>query len=66
MLGLGASLVFATQGQARWAAIAFAAALLHTLNHAIFKSLLFLGAGAIEKATHGLDGCGPWAPGSST
>lgn len=54
-LGLGASLVFASQGQSRWAAISFAAALLHTLNHAIFKSLLFLGAGAIEQATHSLD-----------
>ena len=55
VLGLGASLVFATQEQTRWAAIAFGAALLHTLNHAIFKSLLFLGAGAIERATHSLD-----------
>jgi len=52
-LGLGASLVFGASGQPTWASIAFAAALLHTLNHAVFKSLLFLGAGAIEKLAHG-------------
>ena len=46
VLGLGASLVFASIGQPTWSAIAFAAALLHTLNHAVFKALLFLGAGS--------------------
>ena len=51
-LGLGASLLFAGSGQRVWAGLALAAALLHTLNHAIFKSLLFLGAGTIERATH--------------
>ncbi len=51
-LGLGASLLFAASGQRLWAGLALAAALLHTLNHAIFKSLLFLGAGTIERATH--------------
>jgi hydrogenase-4 component B len=54
-LGLGASIVFATQGDATWAAIAFAAALLHVLNHAVFKALLFLAAGAFERAVGGLD-----------
>ena len=38
-----------------WARLAFAAALLHIVNHALAKSLLFLGAGAIERATGGLD-----------
>jgi hydrogenase-4 component B len=52
-LGLGASLLFASAGRSLWAGIAFAAALLHTLNHAVFKALLFLGAGAIERAVHG-------------
>ncbi|MGE0503821.1 MAG: proton-conducting transporter membrane subunit [Solirubrobacterales bacterium] len=54
-LGLGASIVFASQGEATWAAIAFAAALLHVLNHAVFKALLFLAAGAFERAVGGLD-----------
>ncbi len=54
-LGLGASILFAAHGSTTWAAIAFAAALLHTLNHAIFKALLFLGAGAFERAVGALD-----------
>ncbi len=54
-LGLGASLLFADAGEHAWAAIAFAAALLHVANHAIFKALLFLGAGAFERAVGSLD-----------
>lgn len=54
-LGLGASIIFASQGEATWAAIAFAAALLHVLNHAVFKALLFLAAGAFERAVGCLD-----------
>ncbi len=54
-LGLGASLLFEHAREPRWASIAFAAALLHTLNHAVFKALLFLGAGAFERATHTLE-----------
>jgi hydrogenase-4 component B len=54
-LGLGASLLFADAGQPTWAAIAFAAALLHVANHAIFKALLFLGAGALERAVGSLE-----------
>ncbi|HVV59546.1 MAG TPA: proton-conducting transporter membrane subunit [Gaiellaceae bacterium] len=54
-LGLGASLLFAHAHEPRWASVAFAAALLHTLNHAVFKALLFLGAGAFERATHTLE-----------
>jgi hydrogenase-4 component B len=54
-LGLGASLVFAAEGQATWAALAFGAALLHVLNHAVFKSLLFLAAGAFERAVGSLE-----------
>jgi len=54
-LGLGASLLFADAGNSTWAAIAFAAALLHVANHAIFKALLFLGAGALERAVGSLD-----------
>ena len=35
--------------------IRLAAALLHTLNHAIFKALLFLGAGVFERAAGSLE-----------
>ena len=54
-LGIGASLVFAAGDDATWAAIAFAAALLHILNHTAFKALLFLAAGAFERAAGSLD-----------
>ena len=47
-IGLGANnQVLATLG--------FAAALLHTLNHALFKSLLFYTAGNVYQATHTLN-----------
>jgi hydrogenase-4 component B len=54
-LGLGASLLFLAHGASVWATLALMAALLHALNHALFKSLLFLGAGAIADSTHTLD-----------
>jgi hydrogenase-4 component B len=54
-LGLGTSLVFLAHHSALGAALALVAALLHTFNHALFKSLLFLGAGAISSATHSLN-----------
>jgi len=54
-LGLGASLLLADAGSRIWAAIAFAAALLHIANHATFKTLLFLVAGAFERAVGSLD-----------
>ena len=52
---MAAALLFQSQGQPLWAGFAFAAALLHVLNHAVFKSLLFLGAGSIDQAVHGLE-----------
>ena len=54
VLGLGACLVLRARGAELWAAFALAAALLHTITHAVFKALLFLGAGAFER------GVGPW------
>ena len=54
-LGLGTSLVFIAHHAPGLAALALIAALLHTFNHALFKSLLFLGAGAISSATHTVD-----------
>ncbi len=54
-MGLGAALVFAAHHSMTWAALALCAALLHSLNHALFKSSLFLGAGAVSDACHTLD-----------
>src|SRR5262249_29378570 len=51
MIGLGSSLLLNAWGQPALAALALAAGLFHTLNHALFKALLFLGAGAIDQAT---------------
>jgi hydrogenase-4 component B len=55
VLGLGACLLLHSEGADAWAGVALAAALLHTLNHAVFKALLFLGAGAFEKAAGSLE-----------
>ncbi len=55
VLGLGASLLLARAGHGLWAQIAFAAALLHIANHAIFKALLFLGAGSFQRAVGRLE-----------
>jgi NADH:ubiquinone oxidoreductase subunit 5 (subunit L)/multisubunit Na+/H+ antiporter MnhA subunit len=50
-IGLGLALTFETGG-IRWAAaLALTAALFHVLNHSLFKSLLFFGAGAVLTAT---------------
>jgi hydrogenase-4 component B len=55
VLGLGACLVLRARGSEEWAAVALAAALLHTLNHAVFKALLFLGAGAFQRMVGSLE-----------
>lgn len=51
-LGLGSSLIFLALGLKSLAAVGLTAALFHTLNHANFKALLFLGAGAVASAVH--------------
>jgi hydrogenase-4 component B len=51
-LGIGAGLLFQSYGLAPLAALALVAGLYHTLNHACFKGLLFLGSGAVLHATH--------------
>ncbi|WP_407147715.1 hydrogenase 4 subunit B [Bradyrhizobium sp. ORS 86] len=48
---LGLALAFQANGLGLAAALAFTAALFHVLNHSIFKSLLFLGAGAVLTST---------------
>ncbi len=50
-VGLGLALAFRANGFATGAALAFTAALFHALNHTLFKSLLFFGAGAVLNAT---------------
>jgi formate hydrogenlyase subunit 3/multisubunit Na+/H+ antiporter MnhD subunit len=50
-LGLGLALAFSAHGMPAPAALAMTAALLHVLNHCIFKSLLFFGSGAVLNAT---------------
>jgi hydrogenase-4 component B len=54
-LGLGASLIFLAHDAPLGAALALVAALFHAFNHAFFKSLLFLGAGAISNSTHSVN-----------
>jgi len=52
LMGLGASLMFLTTHHTVLATLALIAGLYHTINHASFKGLLFLGAGAVLHATH--------------
>ncbi|MCX6021322.1 MAG: proton-conducting transporter membrane subunit, partial [Chloroflexi bacterium] len=54
-LGLGAALLLMARGQAAPAALALTAALFHSLNHAAFKGLLFLAAGAVQHRAHTRD-----------
>lgn len=54
-MGLGLSMIFAGKGFTGLAALGLIAALYHCLNHAIFKSLLFFGAGAILQKSHEQD-----------
>lgn len=51
IIGLGLALAFHANHLDGVAAVALAAALLHVFNHAVFKSLLFLGSGAVLVAT---------------
>jgi hydrogenase-4 component B len=50
-VSLGLALGFQANGMKLAAALAFTAALLHVLNHSLFKSLLFFGAGAVLTST---------------
>ncbi len=50
-VGLGLAYAFHASGFDAAAALAMTAALLHAFNHALFKSLLFFGAGAVLTAT---------------
>ena len=52
LLGVGAGMIFETYGLSHLASLGLLAGLYHTLNHAVFKSLLFMGAGAVLSTTH--------------
>ncbi|NJP48308.1 proton-conducting transporter transmembrane domain-containing protein [Actinacidiphila epipremni] len=51
VLGTGAAGLFRAAGDRPLAALALAAALLHVVNHAAFKALLFCAAGSVLRAT---------------
>jgi hydrogenase-4 component B len=50
VMGFGAALLFRSLDHPNLAAIAIVGALYHTLNHAIFKGLLFLAAGSVVQS----------------
>ena len=53
LMGAGVAMLLThSRGGSPLATLALAAALLHTLNHAAFKGLLFLGAGSVISRTH--------------
>jgi hydrogenase-4 component B len=51
IVGFGLSLIFTSYGMNALAALALTATLYHSLNHAYFKSLLFLATGSVLHAT---------------
>jgi hydrogenase-4 component B len=51
LIGLGFALIAASSGGEEWGRLAFAGSLLHVLNHGLFKTLLFLGAGSVLHST---------------
>lgn len=54
-MGIGIGYLGWTWNVPALAMCGFAGALLHILNHALFKCLLFYGAGAVYRATHTID-----------
>ena len=65
LVGVGAGGLFAAAGNMLLAGLALTAALLHVINHAAFKTLLFLAAGSVLHATgsRDLDSLGGLRPG---
>lgn len=51
LIGIGLAMIFTAFDMPLLAALAFIAGLYHTLNHAMFKGLLFMGAGSVLHAT---------------
>lgn len=55
LIGVGIGMIGIAAGQPALATLGLFAGLYHLLNHAVFKSLLFLGAGAVISRTHSKD-----------
>ena len=55
LMGIGLSMIGTHLHLTLLAQLGLAAALFHTLNHALFKSLLFLGAGVVDAQAHTRD-----------
>ncbi|MBU0499077.1 MAG: hydrogenase 4 subunit B [Gammaproteobacteria bacterium] len=51
LVGVGLTMIFHTDGKDALAALALTATLYHSINHAFFKGLLFIGTGAVLHAT---------------
>ncbi|MDX8412535.1 MAG: hydrogenase 4 subunit B [Mariprofundales bacterium] len=51
LIGLGLGMLLAQAGHPTLAALGLIAALYHAINHALFKGLLFMGAGAVLHST---------------
>lgn len=54
-MGIGIGCIGIGNGNHLLTILGFAGALLHTLNHSLFKSLLFYGAGNVYQSTHTMD-----------
>lgn len=52
LLGLGSSMIFWSLNMKSLAILGLTAALFHTLNHAVFKALLFLATGSVISKMH--------------
>jgi NADH:ubiquinone oxidoreductase subunit 5 (subunit L)/multisubunit Na+/H+ antiporter MnhA subunit len=55
IIGFGVGMIGWNLGMPIVAALGFAGGLLHVINHALFKGLLFLGAGSVFHSTHNLE-----------
>jgi formate hydrogenlyase subunit 3/multisubunit Na+/H+ antiporter MnhD subunit len=54
-IGIGIGLIGISTGQTMLSFFGFGGALLHVLNHSLFKSLLFFSAGSVYRQTHTRD-----------
>lgn len=52
LIGISLAMIFMSSGNKELAAFALIAGLYHLINHAVFKSLLFMGAGSLMYAAH--------------